>query len=112
MSEGVVMSDVAARLARAGRGGVKKDLPPAKRIREFDGQTVTVFSVKTVSTGGKYGDSIIATYILEDGSEVDVWQTGNSGKQLKEVADLLPLELKVESFDTEFGNRGYKYVAV
>jgi hypothetical protein len=105
------MSDVAARLAQASGGGVKKDFPPAKKIREFDGQTVTVFSAKAVD-GGKFGESVIATYILEDGSEVDVWQTGNSGRQLQEVKDLLPLELKVESFDTEFGNKGFKYTAV
>jgi hypothetical protein len=104
--------DFAARLARAGGSGTaKKDLPPAKRIREFDGQVVTVASVKTVS-GGKFGDSVIATYIDDEGNETDVWQTGNSGKQLKEIADFLPRELKVESFDTDFGNRGYKYVAV
>jgi hypothetical protein len=111
------MSDVAARLAQASGGGVKKDFPPAKRIKEFDGQTVTVFGIKTFPSKFKNQDgtaktSVLATYILEDGSEVDVWQTPNSGNQLQQVADLLPLELKVESFENEGGNDGFKYTAV
>lgn len=101
--------DFAARLARAGGGGTRRE---AKKIKEFDGQVVTVASIKTVDAGGKFGPSVIATYVTAEGDEVDVWQTGNSGRQLTEIADFLPKELKVESFDTDFGNRGYKYVAV
>jgi hypothetical protein len=107
-----VSDDFAARLAAAGGGtGTKKDLPPAGRIKEFVGQTVTVTGIKTV-TGGKFGDSIIAQYVDADGNEGEFWTTPNSGRQLKEVADFLPQDLKVETFESEKGNNGYKFTAV
>jgi hypothetical protein len=104
--------DFAARLAAAGGGsGTKKNLPPAGRIKEFVGQTVTVTGIKEVA-GGKFGPSVLASYVDAEGNEGEFWTTPNSGRQLKEVADYLPQDLKVETFESEKGNNGYKFVAV
>jgi hypothetical protein len=104
-----VMSDVAEALASAGGGGTKKDFPPARKVREFDGQVVTVVSIKQFP-GGKFGTSVLATILDAEENAYDVWQTGVSGRQLIAIEGTLPQDLKVESFDTDFGNRGYKYV--
>ena len=105
--------DFAARLARAGGGtGVKKDLPEAGRIKDFVGQTVTVTGIKQVPNKKFGGTSVIAQYVDADGNEGEFWTTPNSGNQLKEVADFLPQDLKVETFESDKGNNGYKFTAV
>jgi hypothetical protein len=109
-----VSDDFAARLARAGGGsGVKNDLPPAGRIKDFVGQTVTVTGIKEVPNKKYGGTSVIAQYVDADGNEGEFWTTPNSGGQLKEVAAFLPQDLKVETFVSEkTGNNGYKFTAV
>lgn len=99
------MSDVAARLSAAvGGTGQRKT---AKKIKDYEGQTLTFVSIKEVQ-GGKFGASVIATVFEGDGTETEVWTTKVSGKQLQEVNDQLPLDLKVVGFDTPYGTRGIK----
>jgi hypothetical protein len=104
------MSDVAAALSAAGGGGTTKDFPPARKVREFDGQVVTVVSIKQFPDSKFGGTSVLATILDAEENAYDVWQTGVSGRQLLAIENTLPQDLKVESFDTDFGNRGYKYV--
>lgn len=99
------MSDIAEKLANAaGGGGSKRD---AVKIREFAGQTLTVVSIKKV-TGGRFGESIIATGFNAAGEEVDVWTTSVSGRQLEAVESELPQDFKVISFPTDYGNTGIR----
>jgi hypothetical protein len=103
------MSDLAERLNKAAGGGDAQEGEEDRRIAEFTGQTVTVVSFEEKPT--KFGPKVIATILDAEGNEVVILTTPTSGRQVKEVADQLPLELKVVSFDSNFGP-GYKFELV
>ena len=99
------MSDVAARLDKAAGGG--------GGISSFDGQTVNVVSIEKTPSTFKPGETAVKATILDaNGNEAQVYVTPTGARQLLEVEDVLPLELKVVSFPGQFGKTGYKFEAV
>jgi hypothetical protein len=98
------VSDLAERLAKAtgGKGG--------GGLSVYEGQTLTVASIEAVASQYQKGTNVARVAALtEAGEEVSFIATPTASRQLFEIEDTLPQELKVVSFSGQGGNKGYKF---
>jgi hypothetical protein len=92
------------RLAKAAGGGDK--------LSNYDGQVVTVAAITKEPSSFKKGETAVkATLITEDGNESELYVTPTAARQLLEIEEDLPLDLRVQSFPGQFGKTGYKFIA-
>ena len=75
------------------------------RIAEYEGQTLTVLSYEIGKAS--FGTSYTVTAVNSNGDEVQFYATPYSGSQLEAIEDDLPAELKVVSFPSAYGKKGY-----
>ncbi len=95
------MSDLAGRLNKAAGGG--------DRLSSYDGQHITVVSIKkSPSSFQEGGTSVKATILDQNQTEVELYVTPTAARQLIEIEPDLPLDVKVVSFPGQFGKTGYK----
>ena len=96
------MADSVADVLAASRGG------DYTKAAQLDGKVLT-WTDEIEHKKGNNGDYIVVTAITEDGEEVKVSNGGQLAEAIKGLAaaGLLPIDLRVVSFPTNFGTRGY-----
>lgn len=97
------MADSVADILAASRGG------DYTKAAQLDGRTL-VWTDKIERKSGANGEYIVVTAV--DPSTGEEFQVSNGGQLAEAIkglaaAGLLPQTLKVVSFDTKFGNKGY-----
>lgn len=93
---------LAQRLAKSAGSG--------DRMSNYDGKIITVIAIETEPSAFQKGT--LAVKVIgtdEDGDQVSFYATPTAGRQLQEIEDLLPTDLRVTSFAGQFGKTGYKF---
>jgi len=95
--------DLNERLAKAAGSGA--------RMSDYVDQVVTVLSIEKEPSPFTKGETSVKATVLAGDDEVTFYTTPTATRQLLEIEDEIPCDLRIESFPGQFGKTGYKFIA-